>query len=130
MKTCNRFSSLADNEWVRDDNKSVFKSNECTQSSSTSSKSKQGSNSRRRPDVVVEKSPELNTIAPYRKPSGDKGKHDGKRTVAVLGDSMIRNINYRDLSKSCPKEIVYVKAFPGADVRDIIRWHYSMATET
>ena len=73
MKTCNRFSSLADNEWVRDDNESVFESNECTPSNSTSNKSKQVSNSRRRPDVVVEKTPELNTIPPYRKPTGDKG---------------------------------------------------------
>ena len=103
-KKCNRFSSFADNEWVRDDNESVFESNECSSSSSTSSKSKQGSNARRIPDVVVEKTPELNTIAPYRKPSWDKGKRDRKRTVAILGDSMIRNINYRDLSKSCPKE--------------------------
>ena len=125
IKTCNRFSSLADNEWVRDDN-SVFESNECTPSSSTSSKSKQGSNSRRRPDVVVEKTPELNTIAPYRKSSGDKGKHDGKQTVAILGDSMIRSINYRDLSKSWLKEKIYVKAFPGADVSSM--QHYSMPT--
>ena len=123
IETSNRFSSLADNEWVKDDNESVFEANECAPSSS---KSKQGLNSRRRPDVVVEKNPELNTIAPYRKPSVDKGKRDGKRTVAILGDSMIRNINYRDISKSCPKEKIYVKAYPGADVSDMR--HYSMPT--
>ena len=39
---------------------------------------------------------------------------------------MIRNINYRDLSKSCFKEKIYVKAFPGADVSDM--QHYSMPT--
>jgi hypothetical protein len=70
--------------------------------------------------------PELNTIAPYQQPSGDKGKRDGKRTVAILGDSMICNINYRDISKSCPKEKIYVKAYPGADVSDM--HHYPMPT--
>ena len=39
---------------------------------------------------------------------------------------MIRNINYRDISKSCPKEKIYVKAYPGADVSDMR--HYSMPT--
>ena len=39
---------------------------------------------------------------------------------------MIRNINYRDISKSCPKEKIYVKAYPGADVSDM--HHYPMPT--
>ena len=124
IQTCNRFSSLADNEWVKSyDNESVFDIDECVPSSS---KAKEVSSVKRRPNVVVEQNPEVNTISPYRKRSEGKGKRDGKRSVAILGDSMIRNIHYRDLSKSCPREKIYVKAFPGADVQDMC--HYSLPT--
>ena len=81
---------------------------------------------KRKPGVGTEENPERNTYAPYSKRSMTKGRNGEKRTVAILGDSMIRNIHYRELSKSCKNQKIYVKAFPSANV-DGMR-HYVLPT--
>ena len=119
IETSNRFNSLADNEWVKSyDDGSVF--DECL-SSGIYSEQSPFSISKRRPNVVVEENPERNSSSPYR-----KEKNSGKRSVAILGDSMVRNIRHWKVGKLCPKDKIYVKSFPGADVQDMA--HYSLPT--
>ena len=68
----------------------------------------------RRANVVTEKNPEKNTQSPFRKSSSN-----GRRSIAILGDSMIKDIKHWELTKACPNDKIYVKAFPGADIADM-----------
>ena len=123
----NRYSSLAENEWLNyedSEGESVF-DHDCT----TPSDNVEGNRItevKRKPAVITEEDPEKNTYAPFRRSPTTQRRHSEKRTVAILGDSMIRNIHYRELSKSCKNQKIYVKAFPGADIADMT--HYVLPT--
>ena len=111
--TTNRFRDLSQNEWLKEDETNIDLDGETSMVKSIDNES------RKRPNIVTEKNPERNTQSPYRKPSE-------KRSVAIIGDSMIKNIRHWEISKFCPNQKIYVKSFPGADVTDM--HHYSRPT--
>ena len=111
--TKNRYSalSLSDNEWLKD--------NFCNSENGKDEEilTKDGDEipkPTRRANVVTEKNPEKNTQSPFRKSSSN-----GRRSIAILGDSMIKDIKHWELTKACPNDKIYVKAFPGADIADM-----------
>ena len=109
IKTCNRLSSLADNEWVKSyDSESVLEIDECL---SSSSKSKEGSSVKRRPNVIVEQNPEVNTTAPNVNDlkAIDGGINSSKRKDLTISDIFFPTFWNRDSIReiNIPIEIQY-----------------------
>ena len=75
----------------------------------------------KRKDVEVEKNPERNSHSPYRR-NGLSRDPSERRTVAIIGDSMIKDLKFKDFQSRCPKEKIYVKSYPGSTIRDMT--HY------
>ena len=88
--TANRFITLADSEWIRDDLHDGVKdasdvSGGRNEAGTRTTKTKQSN------DVEVERNPEKNTHSPFRK--NDNSRESGERlTIAIIGDSMIKGL--------------------------------------
>ena len=124
IPTANRFFNLADSEWIKDDvhddlQEASDVSGGRNETSSRTTKTKQ------RKDVEVERNPEKNTYSPFRK--NDNSHESGeRRSIAIIGDSMIKDLKFRDFQAKCPKEKIYVKSYPGSTVNDMS--HYIQPT--
>ena len=85
VKTSNRYESLRENEWIKDDGD--------------------------------------NAHTPQSTPHTDrmikKKKRSSKRTVTIVGDSMLKDVKQWDIQKFIPDHKVYVKSFPGATTEDL-----------
>ena len=131
--TTNRYSVLSDNEWLRDEDlcgselisyekdDSQNVRNAMDDSQNVGNVMEKTPKSIRRPNVVTEENPEQNTDSPYRKTPilPTKSRAPNRRSVAILGDSMIKDIKHWDLVKSCPNNKIFLKSFPGADISDM-----------
>ena len=131
--TTNRYSVLSENEWLRDEDlcgselilyekdDSQNVRNAMDDSQNVGNVMEKTPKSIRRPNVVTEENPEQNTDSPYRKTPilPTKSRAPNRRSVAILGDSMIKDIKHWDLVKSCPNNKIFLKSFPGADISDM-----------
>ena len=97
LETTNRYS-LLQNQWLSDDTIDIASTSENTASSTSESTD---SNSRE------------------TSPPQPKRKRRGKRTVNILGDSMVKDIKQWDIQKSVPNFQVFSKTFPGANTKDM-----------
>ena len=124
---------LSENEWLRDEDlcgselisyekdDSQDVRNAMDDSQNVGNVMEKTPKSIRRPNVVTEENPEQNTDSPYRKTPilPTKSRAPNRRSVAILGDSMIKDIKHWDLVKSCPNNKIFLKSFPGADISDM-----------
>ena len=131
--TTTRYSVLSENEWLRDEDlcgselisyekdDSQNVRNAMDDSQNVGNVMEKTPKSIRRPNVVTEENPEQNTDSPYRKTPilPTKSRAPNRRSVAILGDSMIKDIKHWDLVKSCPNNKIFLKSFPGADISDM-----------
>ena len=124
ISTANRFKNLSESEWIRED---VYENSDDSGGSNKASARKptQVNKATRRKDVEVEKNPERNSHSPYRR-NGLQRDSDDRRTVAIIGDSMIKDLKFKDFQSRCPKEKIYVKSYPGSTIRDMT--HYIQPT--
>ena len=109
IPTANRFFSLADSEWIKDDVQDDLQeasdvSGGRNETSSRTTKTKQ------RKDVEVERNPEKNTYSPFRKKdiSHESGE---RRSIAIIGDSMIKDLKVSRFSSKMPE---------GKDLREVL----------
>ena len=122
--TSNRFAELRENEWLNDDdasNKDVEENKKDVQLVVSPIRKPN-----RRPNVVTEQNPEVNSSSAYRKVSNSPTKSGSKRSVAILGDSMLKDLRHHELAKTCTNERIYLRCFPGADIDDMA--HYCKPT--
>ena len=99
IETTNRYS-LLQNQWLSDDTGVLNTASTSAITASTSEIS------------------DINTRG--TSPSQPKRKRRGnKRTVNILGDSMVKDIKQWDIQKSVPNFQVFSKTFPGANTKDM-----------
>ena len=102
ISTTNRFINLADSEWIRYDLHDDVQ-DASDDSGGRNETGKQTTKTKHHKDVEVERNPQKNTHSPFRK--NDNSRESGERpTIAIIGDSMIKDLKFLDFKTKCQKE--------------------------